>query len=84
MSDHTPPDALGIYWWCKSDGTIGYRCRGIGAKYTKFYREWIPTTSYRSTGDDWPWDFFVFDDPRDHARLIKDFSNDVFEDKINE
>jgi hypothetical protein len=73
------PDVIGIYWWVE-DGIKHYRCRGIGPKYEKFYKEWIPSSSYKCTGDDWPWDFFMFTDPKDHDRLIADFPGDVFED----
>lgn len=75
----TDPDVIGFYWWWE-DGVRHYRCRGIGPKYTDFYRNWIPTSSYRCTGDDWPWDFFVFADPADHERLIAKFPDDVMED----
>jgi hypothetical protein len=76
MSD---ADVLGIYWWVEN-GIKHYRCRGIGQKYTKFYNEWIPFSSYKSTGNDWPWDFFIFNNSDDHDRLIADFQNDVIED----
>lgn len=75
------PNILGIFWWTKEDGTIRYRARGIGEQYRKFYHEWVPGSSYRCTSTDWPWDFFVFDDPKDHDRLLKDFPEDVIEDK---
>jgi hypothetical protein len=78
-SQLTDPDVIGFYWWWE-DGVRHYRCRGIGPKYTDFYHNWIPTSSYRCTGDDWPWDFFVFDDPADHERLIAKFPDDVVED----
>jgi hypothetical protein len=74
------PNVLGIFWWIKEDGTIRYRCRGIGKQYDRFYQEWVPGSSYRCTSTDWPWDFFVFDDPKDHDRLLKDFPAYVIED----
>lgn len=70
-----------FYWWIKDDGSTRYRCRGSGEVYKKFYQEWIPKSSYRCTSDDFPWDFFVFDDPADHDRLIQDFPGDVFKDE---
>jgi hypothetical protein len=76
MSD---ADVMGIYWWVE-DGIKHYRCRGIGPKYTKFYREWIPSSSYKPTGEDWPWDYFIFTNPEDHNRLVADFPGDVIED----
>ena len=76
MSD----DVLGIIWWDDQDGRH-YRCRGIGRKYRHFYDKWVKTSSYRCTNEDFPWDYFVFDDPDDHARLINDFLGDVWEDK---
>lgn len=71
------PDVMGIIWVFKPDGTRGYRCRGIGPTYDRFYQEWVPQSSYRCTGDDWPWDYFVFDDERDHAILLMDFGDIV-------
>lgn len=76
-------DILGIHWWREEDG-IHYRCRGIGDKYMRLYNEWFPKSSYRCTSVDFPWDFFVFDNPKDHDRLIADFPGDVIEDKDNE
>jgi hypothetical protein len=70
---------LGVYWWRDEKG-IHYRARGIGPKYERLYR-WLGKSSYRCTSVDWPWDFFMFDDPADHDRLIKDFGKDVMEDK---
>ncbi len=77
---YTDDGSLVIYWWHKDDNSIGYRCRGHGSIYASFYNKWILTSSYRSTGEDFPWDFFVFDDLDDHERLIKDYPNCVFED----
>lgn len=74
MSD----DILGIIWWDAEDGRH-YRCRGIGPKYEHFYI-WCKYTSYRCTSEDWPWDYFVFDDPNDHGRLVMEFPSDVWED----
>lgn len=76
----TDGNILGIIWWDADDGRH-YRCRGFGIKYRYFYDRWIKTTSYRCTSEDWPWDFFVFDDPNDHERLIQEFPGDVSEDK---
>ena len=73
-------DALAIIWCNDEDGTRHYRCRGIGPTYKRFYHEWVPTSSYRCTGTDWPWDYFVLDDPSDHNRLVKDYHNDVWEE----
>lgn len=75
-------DVLGVYWWRNEDDIIQYRARGIGPKYTRLY-EWLPKTSYRCTSTDWPWDFFVFDNPEDHQRLINEFGFDVMEDRDN-
>ena len=73
-------DIIGIIWWTDDDGSIHYRCRGIGKTYRKFYEEWVPTSSYRCTSVDFPWDFFVFDNPADHDRLIQDFPGIVVKD----
>ena len=70
-----------IYWWHGDDGSKKYRCSGTGKKYTDFYRNWIPQSSYRCTSSDWPWDFFVFDNPDDHAKLIQAYPEDVWQDE---
>lgn len=75
------PNVLGIMWWDnEEDGLRHYRCQGVGPIYKHFYKEWVPKSSYRCTSIDWPWDFFVFDNPKDHDRLIQDFPNCVSED----
>lgn len=73
---------LGIFWWRNEDGGISYRCRGSGRTYRQFYNEWVPTSSYVCTGDDWPWDYFRFENPEDHERLIKDFEQYIIEDRL--
>jgi hypothetical protein len=72
-------DVLGILWYDGEDGIRHYRSRGFGPKYKRFYT-WIKSSSYRCTGDDMPWDYFVFDDPNDHERLVADFPGDVWHD----
>ena len=75
-------NVLGIVWYDDKENNIRrYRCRGVGEKYTKFYREWVPKSSYKCTGSDFPWDYFIFKDSKDHDRLVNDFPGDVFEDK---
>lgn len=69
---------LGVIWWDTEDGRH-YRCQGSGSKYRRFY-QWVKQTSYRCTGEDFPWDFFVFDDLDDHDLLVKEFPGDVWED----
>jgi len=73
------PNVMGIYYWME-DGVRQYRCRGIGAKYNNFYRNWIPNSSYKCIGSDFPWDFFIFKNPEDHDKLLQDYPEDVFED----
>jgi hypothetical protein len=74
-------DVLGIYYNKRDDGTLQYRCRGFGRKYELLYR-WLPTTSYRCTGEDFPWDYFVFDDPQDHVTMCQMFAGDVMDDGV--
>lgn len=71
-------DILGISYWEDDYGDIYYSCRGTGKKYTDFYRNWVPNSSYENTGLDWPWDYFVFTDPADHERLLRDYPEDVY------
>lgn len=78
--DKSYDDVMGVVWYINEDGIREYACRGIGAKYSKFYKEWIPNSSYRFVRMDWPWDMFVFDNPTDHDRLVNDFPEDVYED----
>lgn len=76
-------DVIGFPWWWK-DGIRHYGCRGIGPKYTYFYRVFAPSSSYRSTSEDFPWDYFVFDDPADHERLVSLYPNDVWEEEYED
>ena len=76
-----PDGVVGINWHRYGENTphgIQYECRGIGPVYKRVY-EWLNKSSYRCTGQDWPWDFFVFDDPKDHDRLIEKFGEHVSE-----
>ena len=73
-------DTFGIVWYFNEDGVREYGCQGTGPKYDKFYSQWIGTSSYRCVREDFPWDIFMFDDPKDHYRLINDFPMDVSED----
>ena len=73
---------MGVVWYRDGD-TIRYAARGIGLKYKRLY-EWLNKSSYRCTGVDWPWDLFVFDDPKDHDRLIAEFGDDVYEDSYKD
>jgi hypothetical protein len=73
-------DVLVIYYREK-DGVRHYRSRGFGKKYDEMYR-WIWTTSYKCTSDDFPWDYFIFQDPSDHDRLVEKFGDDVIYDDV--
>ena len=76
-------DVIGFVWYINEDGIREYACRGIGLRYSKFYDEWVPKSSYRFIRMDWPWDMFVFDNPEDHTRLVNDFPDDVYEDTFS-
>lgn len=81
MTDINEQDVIGIFWWNDPETGVKYRCRGTGKKYDDFYNKWVPKSSYRCIGVDWPWDFFVFDNHDDHFKLLNDYPNDVFEDE---
>lgn len=68
-----------VIYYNKSPSGYQYRCSGGGEAYTKFYR-WVDATSYRCTHDDFPWDYFVFDNPADHQKLLDEFSPYVIDD----
>lgn len=70
-------NVLGINYHIESDGTKIYQCTGAGPKYERFYNVWLPSSSYRSIKQDFPWDVFVFDNPEDHERLVRDYPDDV-------
>ena len=81
MTMNNEPDVLGINWHRYGKDMphgVAYECRGIGPTYKRFY-EWLSTTSYRCTGEDWPWDFFVFDDAKDHDRMMELFGAHIVE-----
>jgi hypothetical protein len=71
-------ESFGIGWHFQEDGTKKYYCRGTGDKYKYFYDVWVKFSSYRCVGVDWPWDMFVFDNPKDHERLIRDHPDSVY------
>lgn len=72
-------DVMGVAWWRDTDKII-YSARGIGPKYKELYRWLYNESSYRCIREDFPWDVFEFDDPKDHDRLIAKFGDDVYED----
>ena len=81
MSDDT--DVLGIIWWIKlRDGKEirTYRSRGRGQKYNRLYK-WLPTTSYKCIGEDFPWDYWIFTDEADHDKMCALFGTDVRHEK---
>lgn len=58
--------------------TSTYRCRGtMASEYSRFYNQWVLKSSYRCTYENFPWDHFVFDNPEDHEKLLRDFPNIV-------
>jgi hypothetical protein len=73
-------DVLVIIYYDDENGIRHYRCSGAGYRYRKLYSEWFPTSSYRCTDEDFPWDYFVFDDSNDYDRLVHDFPACVSED----
>ena len=64
----TEEDALSIIHWVDEQNVVHYGCRGFGETYKKFY-EWLSTTSYKCTSNDWPWDYFIFTNYHDCAKL---------------
>jgi hypothetical protein len=60
-----------------------FRCRGIGEAYEQFY-DWLKTTSYECTGEDWPWDYFKFNDPADEAQMRIIWAEHMMEDDKDE
>lgn len=69
-----------IYWTDETDNKIHYRCRGTGLKYNLFY-EWLKVTSYKCTSSDWPWDFFIFEDPIDDDAIKDVFGEYLMDDE---
>jgi hypothetical protein len=56
------------------NGERHYGCRGLGKDYSAFYA-WVSTTSYHCTSDDWPWDYFIFKDPKDEEQFLSRYSH---------
>lgn len=68
-------NVLGIVWYDDKENNVRrYRCRGVGEKYTKFYREWVPKSSYKCTGSDFPWPWPKFNGSK---RLIVGNHDDI-------
>ena len=59
---------LTIIHWQDEENVNHFGCRGIGEDYRRFY-EWLRTTSYKCTSEDWPWDYFIFTSPEDSVKL---------------
>lgn len=74
-----PDSSLGIIaWWSEERGCNMFRIRGVGPRYDALYA-WLngPKCSARSVGDDWPWDFIVFDDPFHEQSFLILYQDDI-------
>lgn len=67
-------DILCFCTYTSGDTTV-YGCRGMGPTYLNFYNEWVPKTSYKCVRDDFPWDYFVFEDSTDEEEFIEKYWN---------
>ena len=60
-------------------GEIRYGCRMTpGPRYEELYN-WLGRTSYESTSDDFPWDFFKFKNPKDELEFITRYEAEIHE-----
>lgn len=69
-------EVLGIPWWYENEQKH-FGCRGTGLIYKEFY-QWVNTTSYRCTYQDWPWDYFVFDNKEDERLLEEKYGQYMY------
>lgn len=70
MSEH---DVIGFTKYDDpTHGTV-YGCRGIGDKYATFYNKWLTGRSYKCVRFDFPWDYFIFEDPLDEKDFISEY-----------
>lgn len=72
----TQPNVVGFCAFI-TDGERHYGCRGIGPDYNDFYSNFIRGTSYKSTSNDFPWDYFVFSDIADEQKFLKKYSSKI-------
>lgn len=76
-------DDNGVIGFCSfitKEGTRRYGCRGMGKVYQYFYDNFIVGKSYKSTSEDWPWDYFVFEDIKDEQKFLNKYSKDIYYD----
>ena len=72
------PNVLGFNSFIAQDGNRHYGCRGIGADYDEFYDKFLVGKSYKSTSEDWPWDYFIFLDINDEQLFLEKYSNLIY------
>ena len=70
---------LSIIHWHDEENVEHFGCRGTGEHYCRFY-EWLRTTSYKCTADDWPWDYFIFTNLQDSVTLHKQWGMYIMHD----
>jgi len=76
-------ESFGVSWYEREDGRKEFGCRGIGTKYSEFYK-WLNTTNHITTLEDWPWHYFVFENKEDENTLMEKFKEDVYYYKYEE
>jgi hypothetical protein len=64
-----------IIGFCRyqEDGKTVYGCRGLGPTYDELYLEFIPNSSYECVREDFPWDYFIFNDENDEQKFIEKY-----------
>ena len=73
-------DKLWLTIFTKEDGSIRYGCRMTsGPRYKELYKWLQGSTSYVSSSEDFPWDFFYFKNPRDELEFITRYESEIHE-----
>lgn len=75
MSQMNSNDKIAFCSYEDEDGKTVYGCRGIGPSYADFYNKWLPHTSYKCVREDFPWDYFIFENPEDEKMFIEEYWN---------
>lgn len=81
MTDNNERDIIGFCsCLCEKRGRTIYGCRGIGKTYDEFYNRFLVGKSYVCAYDDFPWDYFFFENEKDEKEFLSIYGNLVYAD----
>lgn len=69
-----------IFTYLDEDGTRIFRCRGSTGRTYQLLYEKLYKSSYKCVAEDFPWDYWIFEDKRDEESFLECFKWFIVED----